>query len=528
MTGGQQHQPQSIPLDIAGVEADPHWRDNLAWPVPPLSLGEMYRNVLSNYLALIRGLSGEEQRIAILAMAPAIGVAATAFEFALYTSNETASGLRVACQDPTFDFLAGKSAQIPAPQTNGAAGKITAPRLPIRRNMQVTSWWTPWTRMVPTMLRPDAIAVGENELLIATARSSSVKVGFKHGGLFLRAARKHKAPPKNGLTALASKIIRALAKCVEVEEEIWGRVETLLALNYLPLLERVSSDLNGLRRASRLPKNVWSGTAGNYSTRAIGLEVMRREGTVTRFEHGGTNGMMDYPEVLAFLELFATTELVLPSERMAANVRSSGAAELMPKTEPIQIVSQPEAISPPKIDPAKPAEHGRRRVVYCPTLLLGFRRHAFSILPDPLSLDWTLRITEALLAMPIDLLCKPHPEGVFQGRAHPVAKMAETSYRRFEDEIEGADLFVFDRCHSTAFWTALNTDRPVVYLEATPPPLHPGIKDAMERRCRILHASYDDRNRPQIDPVAFRNAVVGGDSKVDPAEAQEILLGWPS
>jgi hypothetical protein len=88
-----------------------------------------------------------------------------------------------------------------------------------------------------------------------------------------------------------------------------------------------------------------------------------------------------------------------------------------------------------------------------------------------------------------------------------------------------ADIFVFDRCHSTAFWTALITNRPVIYLEATPPAMHPEISEIMERRCKILRASFDDRNRPQIDPAELREAILTGQSRVDPAEVQELLLG---
>jgi hypothetical protein len=235
--------------------------------------------------------------------------------------------------------------------------------------------------------------------------------------------------------------------------------------------------------------------------------------------------MMDFPEATAALVLSGTTKHVMPTEKLAENVRSSGAHALLPSDQHLEIVGNTLVHPAPKMRAPGTSNGSRRRILYCPTLLLGFRRHMFATLPDPLSLDWTLRITEALLDMPIDLLCKPHPEGVFQGREHPVSKVAATSYRLFEDEMDGADVFVFDRCYSTAFWTALCTDRPVVYLEATPPAFHPAIRDAMERRCRILQATFDDRNRPQIDGLAFRDAVVGGEAKVDPSEAQEILLG---
>jgi hypothetical protein len=380
--------------------------------------------------------------------------------------------------------------------------------------------------MAPTLIRPDAVAIGENPLLISSARVASDKISFRHGGLYLRAARKRiPIAAGEGTTNLSAMIVEKMLGVIKVSNEIHRRLAALLAINCTPLLVQVSRDLHGLGKISRLPSRVWAGTAADYVTRGIGLEVMRRGGSVRRFDHGGTIGMTDCPEVTASLELLATTTHVLPTEKLAANVRSSGASKLLPSDQGLEIIGGDEEHPGSVPALAKSPASARRKVVYCPTLLLGFRRHAFATLPDPLSLDWTLRVAEALVEMPIDLLCKPHPEGILHGRAHPVEKIAATSYRPFEEEMAGADVFVFDRCHSTAFWAALCTDRPIVYLEATPPPFHPAVKEALERRCRILPATFDDRNRPQIDPEAFRDAVVGGETRVDPTEVQTILLG---
>jgi hypothetical protein len=370
------------------------------------------------------------------------------------------------------------------------------------------------------------VAIGENPLLISSARIASQKISFRHGGLFFRAARSGiPAAAGEGITFLSAMIVEKMLGVIKVSSEIHRRLAALLAINCTPLLAQVSRDLHGLGKIARLPSRVWAGTAADYVTRGIGLEVMRRGGSVRRFDHGGTIGMTDYPEVTASLELLATTTHVLPTEKLAANVRSSGASKLLPRDQGLEIIGSDERHPGSVPGLPRPPASSRRKVVYCPTLLLGFRRHAFSTLPDPLSLDWTLRIAEALVEMPIDLLCKPHPEGILRGRAHPVEKIAATSYRPFEEEMAEADIFVFDRCHSTAFWTALITDRPVIYLEATPPAMHPEISEIMERRCKILRASFDDRNRPQIDPAELREAILTGQSRVDPAEVQELLLG---
>ena len=514
---------RTVPFDIDGMEAKPDWRDHFVWPVAPLDLEAMHQRVLTAYFGLVRETLGDDQRTAILAMWPIVGFAMSVFEIAAYADTEGATGVRVDSNDAEFRFIRGETSQFPPPRGADPLKKIAAPRLPFRRNAQVTSWWTPWAQLIPTMIRPEAVAVGENPLLIWQARRSKIRIAFRHGGIFLKEARNIGTEPSVDSAPVATKIVAALMTCLKVSGPIKKRVEPLLLGESQRNVALASRDLNSLQKIRDLPMEIWSGTAGDYATRAIGLEVIRRGGSVTRFDHGGTTGMIDYPEVVVGLELLATTTFVLPSEALAANVRASKASALIPNAQPPEIVWLLDPFPAPSIGPIK--TKARRKVVYCPTLLLGFRRHSFCTLPDPVSMDWTLKITEELTAMPVDLLCKPHPEGTLQGREHPVSRIAKTSYRRFEDEMNDADVFVFDRCHSTAFWDALSTDRPVVYLEATPPALHPNIREAMERRCRILRATFDDQNCPQIDGDALREAVIGGDPRVDPTEMQKILLG---
>jgi hypothetical protein len=514
-----------VPSDFAGTQENPNWRDELTWPVPPIEIGEMYRKIMSEYLALVRRLSGDQQRIAILALAPVVAQATSAFEVALYVDAESTSGIRVDGHEPEFDYLRGETDTISEKRMRRMVEKIRAPRLPLRRNIQVTSWWANWVQLGPSILSPDAVAISYNPLLISTAKASGERVAFRHGGEFLRAARARALTEIDGLEALSGMIVDSMMSIPKVGSQIHQRLKKLFVFNCKTLVNLVAMDLSGLKHATNLPTEIWAGSSGDYTSRGVGLEVIRRGGSVTRFDHGGTIGMTDYPEVSAAIEQLATTKHVFGSKALAANVLSSGSIALLPSSQNLKVVVTPALVPVPVYGRATLSAPARRKVVYCPTLLRGFRRLAFSILSDSVSLDWTLRTAETLADMPIDLLCKPHPEGVLRGREHPVSSIADTSYKPFEEEISEADLFVFDRCHSTAFWAAICTDRPVVYLEATPPALHPNVRKMMESRCRILRATFDSRNRPQIDPVAFREAVIGGDPNVDPAESQMLLFG---
>ena len=47
----------------------------------------------------------------------------------------------------------------------------------------------------------------------------------------------------------------------------------------------------------------------------------------------------------------------------------------------------------------------------------------------------------------------------------------------------------------------------------------------MVRRCRIVEARFDDRNRPWIDEAVLADAVCDGPFTVDPSEMRMLLAG---
>jgi hypothetical protein len=166
----------------------------------------------------------------------------------------------------------------------------------------------------------------------------------------------------------------------------------------------------------------------------------------------------------------------------------------------------------------------RRRVLYTPLPLLGFRQVVPAYLPDPVNLDWQMRVAAMLKDLPIDLVCRPHPEGLLKGRPHPIAAVVAPSLVPFEQQVPETDLFVFDYVQSTTFYEALCTDRVIVLLDMGLPIFDSDMRAAIERRCRIVPVHFDDRNLPQADPDALRDAVCSGPDRADPSEFRALLL----
>ncbi len=118
-----------------------------------------------------------------------------------------------------------------------------------------------------------------------------------------------------------------------------------------------------------------------------------------------------------------------------------------------------------------------------------------------------------------------HPEGELYGRRHPLADVAPTSTRLFEEVIDDADIFLFDWPHSTIFWAALCTDRPVVYVDFGLTGFVPRVRELIERRCRVVPAVYDDNNLPQVDTAALEGAILCGPAHADGSPFRRLLGG---
>jgi hypothetical protein len=275
-----------------------------------------------------------------------------------------------------------------------------------------------------------------------------------------------------------------------------------------------------------LPDELWAGTGGNYPVRALSLEVLRRGGKVVHFDHGGPNGFIEDFEGMIVSELMVASEFVLTTPDVAQMLSRVGAVELINSLHPVTVSGGPgdPVFRAPKT--RRQQQRGLRpKVVYVPTTLVGFRQLHPPMIPDVVSLDWQLRVAEALSEMPVDLVCRVHPEGLHPGDHHPLTDIAPLAGGSFEEVIAGADILVIDCSVTTTFWQCLCSDVPVVYLHMNVGRLTSEAWPMIERRCRVIHVTYDERNLPQFDRKQLSDAVSGGSPLADPTEFRRLLAG---
>lgn len=519
-----------VPFDLAAIREEPDWRGTLAWPLSHTHAFAAGRTGLRAFLSFMNHLGDDKLRRVTLLAGGRIGAVGRALaEAALCVQEEARAGIRLIGGPAELDILRGEQppAEKKSWQADAPFKPMASPHWLWLRRVARTASLAPLWRVPSALLAPAVTAVSHNDLLCAVARSSSERVGFHHAESILAEARRRQngLPRRQEVVPLAAAIADRLAGVDGLEEPYRGRLRSLL----LPVVEgecaKASTDLDALATLSDVPDELWSGTGGYYPSRAIGIEAQRRGGRVTRFSHGWFAGMLEIVEPTIFTELAVSDRFIVETTAGAAYLAAAEALSLVNRFARPEIVGVHgySCLSGLPLDSSRRPR--RRNVVYATTRLRGFRQFMPPMFSDVVYLDWQFRLVEAMLKWPIDLLCKPHPEGLLRGQVHPLAAVAPTTTRRFEEVMGEADVFVFDYAQSTTFYEALCTDRPIVLIDMGNPLFAPGVQAMIARRCRVVKARFDSRNLPRIDEEELKDAVCGGGDRADPGEFRALLMG---
>ena len=525
MTSPQVRPP--LPFDVAAIEAAPDWRRNLAWPLAHEERCDILKAQMRALIGFVCAAPVEVRDILSLVAQVLTHNAKVLADTALTLSYTERYGLSFSGERPELAFLRGDTTTpVKSPRSWNPPLVGAGPRW--ARRIARTASWSPWWRLPGACLFPSAVAASHNSLLRAGAAVSSKAIGFRHADSWLEAARTAagEAPLTPGLDELAASLSDAISAVKGLEEPWRGRLKTLIEHHARQALAAADRDLAALRGYARLPDELWAGTGGNYPVRALSLEVLRRGGRVVHFDHGGPNGFIEDFEGMTVSELMVASEFVLTTPDVAQMFSQVGAVELIDSLHPVAVSGGPgdPVFSGSGTARRKPAG-ARPRVVYVPTTLVGFRQLHPPVIPDVVSLDWQMRVAEALSEMPVDFTCRVHPEGLHPGDHHPLADIAPLAGGSFEEVIAGADILVIDCSVTTTFWQCLCSDVPVVYLHMDVGRLTAEAWHIIERRCRVIHATHDENNLPQFDREELADAVGAGYPTSDPGELRRLLAG---
>ena len=519
-----------ILFDCSAFEGWPEWRSMAWWSVPIAQIRQLQQAWMGAVIdfilsqsepdvvdSLVLGFAGLATRT--LPMAEAV--------VALQRAREM--GVNMVGGPDEVVWLDGSSnLSVPPIDTVPHMPALTKSRHPIAKRIVLTARWNSARKLPRALLRPDVTIMVTNQFLQDEARRSRQVLSYRDAGalvLATRAAAGHPSPTFD-VDAMAQRFVAAMLPHCPVNGEWRDRLAKMMQAKVYAVLSTCAADIAAVRQAARLPREIWGGSGNAYALRVVALESLRRGGKVKLFDHGGTTAMVPAVDAFAARELAVCTEYVLPSSGLAQLDEQRESEDRIRPLRTTRVTGGRGQKHLLKLALQKSrAARSRPKVIYVSAVLRGFHRTGVIALADPVYLEWQFRVAEALQAMPLDLICKPHPEGVFRGRKHPLECIAPTAYVPFEETIADADAFVFDRCVSTTFWEAVCTDRPIVYLDMQILKLARQVQPMLDRRCSIVPVHFDEFNRPQFDPTALREAIFGAPGRVYPEEFQELLIG---
>jgi hypothetical protein len=491
------------------------------WPVPLKRLATAMVALRRVLLDRVSGKPGDRAGNALRLAAYHFSVTAAAVaEATLAIDAERETGL-VLTGVAEIEWLRGQTDQIPASVDRRPREKPPSRlRNRIGRVARAVAWSSPgkWPR---ALLFPDAMAVTHNDLLRGEAAHCSQAIGFRHADEWLSAALANRSGSHetgSSLLELADSVAGDVAKAIRVNPVLEARAAHLLAAQLYCLLETAWRDAQALENA-RLPGVLWSGTGGNWPARALGIEVIRRGGTVRRFDHGcGFATVLD-PQGAGLIELCVSTEFVAATPALADMVREQVGPECPARIEggrgDPHFRRSPGPVRTPKKRP---------RVMYVTGATYGFRRLWPVKVSDFGYLDWQLRVARALQTLDIELTLKPHPEGLFRSRLHPLSRLGGVETRMFEEACDDADVVVFDEPTSTTFWVAVASNCRMVLMNASLAEFDPHLVPLIQGRVATVPVRWDASNRPQFELGALE-AAIRDQRPVDHRPLRHLMAG---
>ena len=510
----------------------PDWQQHLAWPADTVRLAALGEEIGERYLAFASSLGDVfEQRLVVVAGPNLIGRAMTLIEAALVVQGERSQGVRMVGIPPEIDLMRGGEG-VGEVRDPGYSRPVIFGVRPIKRpqlrRIARTASWTPWAQLPGALVRPQATAVSHNSNLRGYAAAAPTRLDFRHGDWLLGRIRRRPggAVPGGMIPALSGALTDALTAEAGIEEPFLGRLRDILLPRVEAVLQQMAVDAKAMEASAEVPAHTWSGTSGYYPTRMLSAEVRRRGGTHTGFDHGGTTGISELMPTTALVELSTTSTFFLGTQAMADGLTRGGAPGLVSGFNSPQVagLDGDPAFKPFCLDRRAPVGK-RRRALYPTVRFRGYRQYAMVDPPDPIYLDFQLRLAQALVDMGLDLTCKPHPEGVWLPGPHPLGRIAPTSAGGFEAHLQEADVFIFDSLNSTVFGQACCTDRPVVFIDYGCSHFNPPVEAILRRRMRTVSGWFDDAGRIQFDVEQLREAAQGGDDRADPTESRNLWAG---
>jgi hypothetical protein len=288
-----------------------------------------------------------------------------------------------------------------------------------------------------------------------------------------------------------------------------GQCEYLNRCTY-DMLSASLACLKVLKRAvERLcPKSLFLSSGGVHFNRMLATAARSVGATVTGFAHGEPV-VYDFDKY-AWNEL-STVDHFVTWQGESANLMTRLLCRFPPLNGNRVTIESAETDSFRRI-----WRYERRKVIPKTIKTVMFVANGFSPrgivggigLPELIQLDWELRVVGILRQAGYRVIYKSHPERELMDRiVGEFFDVVAVVRDRFEDVLDKADAFVFCYTRSTTLGAALCTNKPIIYIDGGWEKWLPEMREPFARRCRIVQATFDDRNRLIFDEEKLLDAL---------------------
>ncbi len=289
-----------------------------------------------------------------------------------------------------------------------------------------------------------------------------------------------------------------------------------------------------IQQPERVPRRLWSGSGSGVWNRILRHATRRLGGTVTGHDHGNGEGLFESAGS-SVSEFESCDEFVTFTPLRARALGQRVRADMMvQRTVPsvVSIPSRTEGASPflgtnhARMAPRLTRRSSGTRTVMYPTIFYpGESVYPFwPLLPDPVAVDWHVRVISRLRTWGYEVVLKPHPGHVETARAVSSELGVTVLADPFEQVLGSCDVLLFDYPRTTTFGVALATNKPVVFVDWGQEVFTSDARSKLERRCCIVRAWFDEENRVRTDWNELRTAIEESPRLTDRAFADSYLM----
>jgi len=485
---------KDLPVDLYTALVSPDWQKDFSWPINPSDLRDPIMAQHHEYLKWVLSLTGKYKDIALLVGGRLLIRARLLYCFMRALEAQAKNNSQFYGDNKILHYVLGKGQLNPATIPTS----WSVPSLTFGRAVARTATWTPLRRLWQTIKSPKGLAVSHNSLLCAELRRRQECVAYESAETILNHLSIDSYQSEADTVDLSRQAVDQILKGFSFPKEFQNRIATILQAESKLFFDVAARTLKSLSEWSNVPLRLFAGTGGSFASRAIGIEVIRRGGTVERFEHGGGAAMIDYIAVPALTEFHVSTNFTSNTSATAEEIKRLMGGKQLYASEICKIIG---GAGDPLFGSVRHSTRNEKKIqnlMYVSTLFQCMGSIAPPIMADVVYLDWQRRLIETLKSAGHDTVICPHPAAMPAGVSHPLTKIAPFAHGHFEKVMDSADLFIFDYRQTTTLASAMCSSKPIVLIDFGLSPPSELARKAIVKRCFIIEGWFDERNLPQI------------------------------